>query len=146
MRVVCLALVWIACSASACSKRTVATTRFGDDSISSSRTYVDGVLDGPFQLFHPGGQAHVECSYVDGLREGRFSAWFPNGARVATGSYARGLRVGEWSEWTVDGLPLTSGSYTAGDKDGVWILYDDLGRAQYEDTWKCGTRLSRATR
>jgi antitoxin component YwqK of YwqJK toxin-antitoxin module len=135
----------LACAAVACSKPVVTITRFGDDAIASECTRVDGVLEGPFLLFHSGGVRHVECAYTGGLRHGRYAEWYPNGAPVATGMYEHGLRVGEWQEWTEEGLPVTKGSFRSGDKDGVWILYDALGKPRYEDTWSLGTRLTRRT-
>jgi antitoxin component YwqK of YwqJK toxin-antitoxin module len=138
-----LAVIALLFLAGACSKRTVALTYWGDDSTASSITRVDGVLEGPYLLFHPGGARHIEMTYRRGLRHGTYSAWYPDGQRLARGAYDNGLRVGEWEEWSAEGLPRSKGAYRAGDKDGVWKVYDDEGKLEFEETWVSSRRIRR---
>jgi hypothetical protein len=56
-------------------------------------SFQDGVLQGPFEAAHPGGQRWVQGQYQGGRLSGRWVQWNPTGQKVAEGQYREGRLI-----------------------------------------------------
>lgn len=70
--------------------------RFPDSSLKRTGFLRDGVPDGRWNSFHPGGALRLECSFRGGEPQGRACAWREDGSLLASGSLRAGCISGEW--------------------------------------------------
>jgi hypothetical protein len=56
-------------------------------------SFLEGVLDGPFEAAHPGGQKWVQGRYQAGALAGKWVQWNPTGQKVAEGEYREGRLI-----------------------------------------------------
>lgn len=70
-------------------------------------TYVDDLLEGPFQDWYPNGQLAATGQCTAGKRTGVWKEFHPDGSLKAEGPYENGKRHGEWTEWITGGISRT---------------------------------------
>jgi hypothetical protein len=58
----------------------------------------DGLREGPWTLFHPGGEKAASGSYLHGEKNGRWTYYHENGDKAAEGEYVQGKKHGTWAE------------------------------------------------
>lgn len=68
-----------------------------------------------------------EGTVVDGLREGHWVFYFPGGAIQAEGTFVGGLEDGPYRVYRENGAPYYIGQYTMGVRTGIWEIYDQEG-------------------
>ena len=56
-------------------------------------SFHEGVLEGPFEASHPGGQRWVQGQYREGQLAGHWVQWNPTGQKVAEGEYREGRLI-----------------------------------------------------
>ena len=69
----------------------------------SETTYRDGRKSGPFVSFWPDGRPRVKTFYVDDLIEGAYQSFHPNGQRAEWKRYSAGHEEGLQQAWTDEG-------------------------------------------
>lgn len=68
-----------------------------------TRSFIDGVEDGPLLLMDRDGRVLQRATYVEGLFHGDYAGWRADGG-AEVGRYERGKRVGVWSVWSARGI------------------------------------------
>jgi hypothetical protein len=67
-----------------------------------------------YQL-HPGSRKKRQsCPFVDGVLQGEFQAWHPDGKSWLTGRYEEGKLAGHWQQWSETGSKVADGEYREG--------------------------------
>lgn len=97
--------------------------------IAVSGTYQDGLRQGSWKTFFPGGQIQEDCAWDRGLLHGPVSAWAENGRQICAGRYRHGHRVGAWTFWHDNGVLRIESSYDdAGQLHGAHVEHDPDGQ------------------
>ncbi|MDZ4657643.1 MAG: toxin-antitoxin system YwqK family antitoxin [Bythopirellula sp.] len=129
-------------------------------SILSDDTYVN---DGPYIEYYPDGQKFCEGNYVQGVMEGEWNYWHPNGelcktitlkkgkpdgayeVRRADGTlegkqgFKNGIRDGEWSTYYADGkTPKVKANIVEGKVEGERTTYYENGQLRQQSQFKAG--------
>ena len=115
---------------------------FDDGTTFVESHWKDGVLDGEFRQYHPGGQLARAGLYRGGLPDGEWKSWYPSGQQETREEYARGVRTGLWTEWYTTGDRRAEGRWVDGDRDGLWQHWSPEGDPGSEALWERGTRVS----
>jgi antitoxin component YwqK of YwqJK toxin-antitoxin module len=65
--------------------------------------------------FQPGGKEKRQtCDFRNGLPDGPFSAWLPGGKVWIAGQFSAGVPDGRWRQWDKTGLRVAEGEYRRG--------------------------------
>lgn len=70
---------------------------------------VQGVLEGPLEVWHENGQAALQCSYHQGLLEGKCKSFAPSGWLMNEIGYQAGKPTGVFIAYRQDGTLLSEG-------------------------------------
>lgn len=89
-------------------------------SILSDDTYVN---DGPYIEYYPDGQKFCEGNYVQGVMEGEWNYWHPNGELCKAITLKKGKPDGAYEVHRADGTLEGKQSFKNGIRDGEWISY-----------------------
>lgn len=105
----------------------------GHGKLRSIRRYLKGVLNGPYEEFHPTGEPLRLGQYVDGLPEGLHEFRAPDGTLYGSATVRNG--TGEWKTWHPTGKLGLTGRYVEGCPEGRWRIWDEEGQLIVEDTY-----------
>jgi uncharacterized protein len=88
----------------------------------------DGVRNGPWKDFYPGGQIKAEGIYEEGVRTGKWTFYHLNGNVEQVGEYdGQGRPVGRWEWYYPSGNLLREEQYIKGQADGMMTEYREDG-------------------
>lgn len=148
--------------ASCKDKVVVERTYYPDGTIWSEMTKKDGVLDGPYIVYHRNGKKELSVNYVNGVVEGLYTTFYYKGVRKEETMYVNGIREGESRTYNDFGNPEKEmfykndkldgpyiefynldeikvlGSYKEGMMDGPWSFWDMQGEKMGEGTFDMG--------
>lgn len=112
-----------------------------DRGIRDRGTLVDGLQQGKWQHFYPGGQLESTGDYRDDERDGQWQHWHENGEPSMVGRYAHGRQVGDWEFFFDNGQPMCRGSYRDGREHGPWQFFHRTGQLQQSGCFYDGRRV-----
>jgi hypothetical protein len=70
------------------------------------------------QLYPGTRKKKQSCPFVDGVLQGEFQAWHPDGKSWLVGRYDGGKLAGLWQQWSESGSKVADGEY----RDGKLIM------------------------
>ena len=76
---------------------------YSDHSLRCEGTVVDGLREGHWVFYFPGGNIQAEATYVNGLEDGPYRVLRENGAPYYIGQYTMGVRTGTWEVYDQNG-------------------------------------------
>lgn len=91
-------------------------------------SYVNGKLDGRYQLYHSTEKLKIETFYTDGNLHGSYKEWYPNGQLWMETQYIHGKRHGLFRMWFPNGKLRIEKSYI-----------DDKCNGIYKEWYECGS-------
>lgn len=100
---------------------------FDDGSVSRTFEVVHGLLHGPEQRFHAGGQLERSGSWVAGRRDGAWRFWSSAGQLLRQETWVRGARQGPHAGWDDAGALEFSGQWVNGLRHGEWWIRGGAG-------------------
>lgn len=111
---------------------------YPDGARKGTRTWKDGLTEGPVIYWHPNGRKSYEAHYVDGQRNGFATVWYPNGQKQWETTFKAGKTHGRWREWYKDGKRKFEADYNEGLLDGRATWWHDNGRLWQERRYDAG--------
>lgn len=72
------------------------TTKTAKGTVIKSAEYLDGKLNGKYELFHFDGKPKLVASFVNGQQDGNWQYFNEKGKIIKTGKYQHGRPVGTW--------------------------------------------------
>ncbi len=90
-------------------------------------TYVNGIKEGPFEMWHPNGQLFQKGTMKDGKLSGSFVAYHDNGKVSAKGNYKNGRKDGDWVIYHPNGEVSQEVTFNEGQEEGVSKFYHANG-------------------
>ena len=79
---------------------------YPDRTLSSKRSYEEGLDNGKWEFFHPNGNLETEGNYNKGVRIGKWTYFFENGSIKQISFYKNGLKDSIWTKYLLSGDPL----------------------------------------
>lgn len=105
-----------------------------------TRTYKNGILNGPSKEFTEAGQLTKECYYEDNNLEGYFVEYFANGQKKNEGYLRGGLEQGPWISWYPNGKVEKENYYMDGVLEGYYTDYTTTGQKASETKYSNGLK------
>ena len=106
--------------------------------------YMDDVLDGPQQTFHPNGNILEEGQYRAGEKTGEWKTYDREGQLLNREMWREGNRHGESTTFQERGAPLSVGQYESGAPVGEWTTYNPDGKERSKVTYEGGRPVKEA--
>lgn len=78
---------------------------------SEETTYKNGLKEGPYRKYFPGGELMISGLFKNNLPEGEYRVFFENGKPEVIGQYKNGVMTGEWKYFNEQGEPITGEEY-----------------------------------
>ena len=88
---------------------------------------LDGILDGPVEIYYEDGQLKIRGSLKYGEENGPVE-FYENGRLVSKGSMKDGKPSWPWEYYYESGELMTIGSYKDGQQLGIWNIYRENGQ------------------
>lgn len=135
-----------------------------DGTVRRSGPYVEGLQEGEWTWFWPGGKPRMQGAFVAGRQEGVWRQWYPNGNLESEGSCRAGLKCGVWlfntearkkaaevnfvagrrngatTEWHPNGVLAVKSWYDEDALDGQYIGYHPTGAKAESGLYRRGQR------
>ena len=106
-------------------------------------TYIKGIkYSGDCISYYPDGTITSKRSYYEGLDNGKWEFFHPNGNLETVGNYYQGVRIGQWSYFFENGSIKQKSYYKDGLKDSIWTNYLLNGDPLWEKEFKKDTLIS----
>lgn len=97
------------------NKKNGLSVKFYPDSTVAERiTYIDDIKQGEWIQYHRNGAVSLKSNYLDGKINGRFEVWFDNGQIEFSGQYKDDTRDGLWYIYKKDGALKYKLEYVSG--------------------------------
>ena len=103
-------------------------------------TFLKGIFDGEWKVYHPNGKLKQTGVYTNGLEEGFWKYYHPNGNTYMEGKYIQGKQEANWKVFYEDGKPLADYFYQSGKLHGKQTAYDKEGKAVEEKVYENGVQ------
>ena len=116
------------------------TERYEDGSLKNRISYREGLKDGPYQAWWPGGGSRLALSYKRGRKYGLQEAWWENGNRRYTLSTFPGGPEGKKEEWFENGQRYRLMNYKGGREDGLQLGWYRDGKRHFNYVYRAGRR------
>ena len=108
----------------------------------SFKTYRDGILDGPSEVYYKNRNLHMKGQFKNGIETGLHESYHKNGRLSISGYYNnKAWKTGLWVWYYDDGKISSKQNYTDGKKDGIFEFYYTDGSLKYRNTWKDGVKI-----
>ena len=115
---------------------------FDTGELKQTKTYKNGVLDGPRRVFTKNGKLQQEGSYNNGKVEGYRKAWNENGILIAERFYENGVVVGSQKRWYDNGKLKSKIRYENGKISGKATKYNEDGEIIEEKNYINGKLMN----
>jgi len=102
--------------------------------------YRQGLFDGPYESYYPGGQSKEKGQYQNDQMTGTWQYFFENGKTKEELTFANGVEEGPAKEFYDNGQLSASGQYKAGMEDGLWKFFFTNGNLQQESNFTSGNK------
>jgi len=100
----------------------------GNKHIQTSETYVDGVMDGLLEEYHPNGQVAFTGKFVNDAMEGVWKKYNESGILIEEVSFKDSEENGPFKEYHLNGKLAAEGGYINGDNEhGPLKIYNEEG-------------------
>ena len=113
-----------------------------DSIVAEGITTLQGLKEGIWKHYYPGGDLHFVGSYENGKKEGEWKFYAVSGELIQEGFYRAGLFHGTWKWYYLDGKLHRKEHYRAGKEDGLFEEWEENGkkilRGEYERGRKTG--------
>lgn len=109
------------------------------------RSYVNGLREGAWKVWHANGHLHKHGETKDGLEHGRYLEYYENGIIRYEYWYDMGARTGKWRGWYETGEKYTERNFENDKLHGRLIHWNEEGEALLTERYKYG-RLIETTR
>jgi len=116
------------------------TERHADGSPKSRISYREGLKDGPYQAWWPGGGSRLALHYKQGRKNGLQEAWWENGNRRYTLTTFPGGPEGKKEEWFENGQQYSMMNYKGGREDGLQLGWFRDGERHFNYVYRDGRR------
>lgn len=90
--------------------------------------YMNGVLQGPYKVWHPNGQLKIEGFYNNGKFDGKWQYRDENGIKIGEGDFTNGS--GKQVAWYINGKKMRETSYKDNMRDGEEAYYCENGSVE----------------
>lgn len=117
--------------------------------VSSTETYVKGVLNGPKTIYFipadPNDKSQIKSAvfmYVNGVIDGPYKEYHDNTKTKVVGQYKNNKRDGVWNHYHPNGKQMYLIRYKNGVKHGWCMSYDETGKEIFKEYFYYGRRLT----
>ena len=94
------------------------------------KLYNDGLLEKEWNYeyeYHPNNELMSSKRYLRGVKDGPFNTWYENGQKRSENYWEYDKKIGKWFTWYSNGQLEAEGSYVNDKKDGRWVSYNKTG-------------------
>lgn len=102
---------------------------------------IDSIKQGYWVTYDSLGNIKSESVYIDGEINGPFNLYYPNGEMKVKGNILSGNWVGERTFYYSNGNIMNNGYYRNGELDSIWVYYDETGKIDKRIQYKNGEKI-----
>jgi antitoxin component YwqK of YwqJK toxin-antitoxin module len=117
-----------------------ATERYADGTLKNRISYREGLKDGLYQAWWPGGGSRLLLHYKRGRKGGLQEAWWENGNRRYIFTTFPGGPEGKKEEWYETGQRYRLMNYKGGREDGLQLGWFRDGKRHFNYVYRDGRR------
>mgnify|MGYP001300828576 CR=1 FL=1 len=115
---------------------------FDTGELKQTKTYKNGILDGPRRVFRKNGDLQQEGTYNNGKINGYRRAWNKDGILIGEKLYENGIVVGLEKRWHDNGNLKSEVNYENGKINGKAIKYNEDGEITEEKNYIDGKLIN----
>lgn len=101
---------------------------YEDGTVFEKSEYKNDSLDGPRQIYFPGGGLEIEEYYDSGVIEGEYKMYYPSGTLKVIGRYNHGEMDSIWTTYYASGSIKEEVTYNSNLEDGPFLEYYESGK------------------
>ena len=107
--------------------------------------FIEGKLDGQWNVWHENGQKEFERTFKGGKEEGIQTFWYKNGQKRSEINYKDDNRHGSYSYWHENGQKASELSYNCGKLHGIYMEWHENGQKKVDRNYKEGKAVGLVT-
>ncbi len=112
--------------------------KYYDGQLFEAAMYREGKLHGERQIFDEDGEQIISEHYSDGLYEGIYQSFYPGGRLKLEGLYTAGSMEGEWRKYYESGQLMEIVTMHDNEENGPFVEYYENGNLKAEGTYQSG--------
>jgi antitoxin component YwqK of YwqJK toxin-antitoxin module len=111
-----------------------------DSIIAEGITTLQGLKEGTWKHYYPGGSLHFKGSYEDGEKEGEWKFYATSGELIQEGFYRDGQFHGTWKWYYLNGKLHRKEQYRKGKEDGLFEEWDTFEKQILRGDYELGRK------
>ena len=112
-----------------------------DSIVAEGITTLQGLKEGIWKHYYPGGSLHFSGPYENGLREGEWKFYAISGELIQEGFYRAGQFHGTWKWYYLSGKLHRKEQYRKGKEDGLFEEWDNDGKQILRGDYELGRKV-----